>query len=58
MGNPDKMVLFAKEIISTLTMAPKYTIDPYLLAKMNVNSINFFDFPKLPKEKNKYTMQY
>ena len=58
MGNPDKMVFYAKEIISELTMAPKMTLDPYLIAKLNVNTINFFDFPRMPKESCKYKMQF
>ena len=55
-GNADKMVFFAKEMLSSLSMASKKTIDPFLIAKMNVNTINFFDFPKMPKDQNKYTL--
>lgn len=58
MGSPDKMVFYAKEMIADLTMGPKTTIDPYLIAKLNVNTINFFEFPRMPKESCKYKMQY
>ena len=57
-GNPDKMVFYAKEMLSNLTMSPKQVLDPYLIAKMNVKTINFFDFPKMPKAQNKYLLQF
>ena len=58
LGNPDKMQFFAKEMISDLTLAPKTVLNPYLIAKLNVSTINFFDFPRLPKAQNKYTLQF
>lgn len=58
MGNADKMTFYAKEMISNLTLAPKVVLDPFLIAKMNVNTITNFDFPKMPKNMNKYTMQF
>ena len=58
MGDPDKLVFHAKEMISQLTLAPKAVLDPYLIAKLDQNTINFFDFPKLPKHKSKYLMQF
>ena len=45
-------------MLSNLTMSPKQVLDPYLIAKMNVKTINFFDFPKLPKTQNKYLLQF
>ena len=58
MGNADKMVFYAKEMLSQLTLGGKGTLDPYLVAKLSVNTINFFDFPRLPKSENKYVHQF
>ena len=54
MGNSEKMVFLAKEAISTLTLTPKHALDPYLVSKLDVQTINFFDFPKLKKPDSKY----
>ena len=48
-GNPDKMVFYAKEMLSNLTMSPKQVLDPYLIAKMNVKTINTFMAYQHPK---------
>ena len=58
MGNSEKMVFLAKEAISTLTLTPKHALDPWLVSKLDVQTINFFDFPKLKKPDNKYTNQF
>ena len=58
MGNSEKMVFLAKEVISQLTITPKHALDPYLIGKLDVQSINFFDFPKLRKSDNKYASQF
>jgi len=58
LGNPDKMVFYAKEMLSSLTMGAKSNLDPYLIAKMSVNTINFFSFPELAKSDNKYLLQF
>ena len=58
LGNPDQMVFYAKEMLSNLTLSPKQTLDPYLIAKLNVKTINYFDFPRMPKGQNKYTLQF
>ena len=57
-GNPDKMVFYAKEMLSSLTMAPKQLLNPYLVAKLNVNTVNYYEFPKMPKSQNKYLLQF
>ena len=54
MGSAEKQIFYAKEIISELTSRPKQMLDPFLVAKIDIQSINFFDFPKLPVTVNKY----
>ena len=58
MGNPDKMVFYAKEMLSSLTLGAKSNLDPYLISKLSVNTINFFSFPELAKSDNKYLLQF
>lgn len=55
MGNSDNLIFYAKEIISDLTHKPKYLIDPFVMAKLDIQSIFYFNFPKVVNEMNKYT---
>lgn len=58
MGNSEKMVFLAKEMISQLTLTPKHALDPYLISKLDIQTINFFDYPRLKKADNKYDGQF
>lgn len=57
MGNSEKIIFYAKEMISDLTNKPKHLLDPFLISKLDIQTINFFEFPKLNQELNKYTMR-
>ena len=57
MGNSDKMIFYAKEMISDLSMKPKANLDPFIISKLNLESINYFTFPKIPVSLNKYVMR-
>ena len=46
MGNSDKLIFYAKEMIGDLTCKPKSNLDPFVVAKLNVQSLNFFNFPE------------
>ena len=37
-------------MIADLTHKPKAQVDPFLIAKIDIQSINYFDFPKTPQE--------
>jgi hypothetical protein len=54
MGSCDKQVFYAKEMVSDLTGKPKNNLDPFMMAKLDVQTINGFVFPKLDKSFNKY----
>ena len=54
MGDEAKMMFYSKEMVSNLQMGSKTTLDPYIMAKMSVATINYYDFPKLPKSSSKY----
>jgi hypothetical protein len=42
-------------MLADLNVKPKMYLDPFLIAKLDLQTISFFEFPKLPKEINKYT---
>ena len=48
------MIFLAKEMIGDITCKPKAHIDPYLVAKLDLDSILYFSFPVVEKENNKY----
>ena len=56
MGNPDNLVFYAKEMTSNLTLAPKSTLDPYLIAKLDVKTVAGYEFARLPKDESKYLL--
>ena len=45
-------------MIANLTRTPKLALNPFLISKLDLNSINFFDFPVMKKEDNKYVGQF
>jgi len=56
MGNSDKMIFYAKEMLAELTKKPKNIVDPFLIAKLDNETINNFEWPLLPVSVNKYTL--
>lgn len=57
MGHSDKMIFYAKEMLSNLVSKPKEQLDPFIMAKLDLSTIKYFEFPKLPAAMNKYTMR-
>lgn len=54
-GSAEKMIFYTKEMVSNLTAQPKFLLDPYLMAKQDVQTIKYFEFPDYDKQKhNKY----
>lgn len=41
-GNSDKSIFYAKELVADLSVKPKHTLDPFLIAKLDVQSIKYF----------------
>ena len=58
LGNAEKMAFYAKEMLSSLTLQPKHSLNPYVVAKLDVPTVNYFDFPQLPKTQGKYLKQF
>ena len=44
-------------MIADLTTKPKHNLDPFIVAKLDVNSMSFFQFPVVKKNRNKYVLQ-
>jgi hypothetical protein len=57
MGNSDRMIFYAKEMLADLTMKPKNTLDPFIICKLDLHTINNFNFPKVPITLNKYVAE-
>ena len=57
MGHADKIVFYAKEMLADFSTKPKHILDPFLVAKLDLQSIKFFKFPSIPKELNKYAQR-
>lgn len=49
MGNPDKLLFLMKDMIAQLNKQYKKSMNPVLVAKLDLNSINHFAFPKMAK---------
>jgi hypothetical protein len=54
MGNSDRMIFYAKEMLADLTMKPKNLLDPFMICKLDLQTIDNFEFPKVPANLNKY----
>ena len=35
-GSSDKLIFYAKEMVADLTIKPKHTLDPFIVAKLDV----------------------
>jgi hypothetical protein len=57
MGNADKMIFYAKEMLHDLKFKSVKTLNPFLVCKLDLPTINLFDFSKVPTELNKYKQE-
>lgn len=48
MSNPDKMLFLVKDMIAQLSRQYKKNMNPMLIAKLDLHSINHFPFQKMP----------
>lgn len=44
-------------MIADLTMKPKHLQDSFIIAKLDLETIQYFEFPKIPLHQNKYTLR-
>ena len=47
-SNPDKIIFLVKDMIATLNKTFKKSLNPFWIAKLDMNSINHFPFPEMP----------
>jgi hypothetical protein len=46
-GNPDKILFLVKDMLSGFKKTYKKNLNPLLIAKLDLNSINHFPFPDM-----------
>jgi len=56
-GSSEKMIFYLKEMVAQLTNTPKYLQDPFVIAKLDINTVRNFEFPPLNKDMNKFVMR-
>lgn len=56
-GNADKLTFHVKDMMSNLTAAKKETINPFLIGKLDIDTVAHFDFPSINKDQNKYLIK-
>ena len=49
MSNPDKLIFLVKDMVSSLNKQFKKSMNPFWVAKLDLHSINNFNFPDLKK---------
>lgn len=49
-GNADKLTFHVKDVMSNLTAAKKETINPFLIGKLDIDTVAHFDFPSINKD--------
>lgn len=54
LGSSEKMIFYMKEMVSQLTAAPKAFLDPFIMAKLDINTVRYFDFKELDTDMNKF----
>ena len=42
MGSSDKQIFYAKEMLADFGFKPNKLLDPFLMAKLDLSSINYF----------------
>lgn len=54
MGNPDKITFHIKDMMANLNKGEKDKLNPFIIGKLDIDTIAHFDFASLPKELNPY----
>ena len=51
------MVFYAKEMLAQLTQQPKHLLDPFLIARLDLETIEHFNWPDTDTSLNKYALR-
>jgi hypothetical protein len=57
LGSSEKMIYYAREMVSQLNNGVKYLLNPFVVAKLDLNTIRQFDFAPVPLAQNKYDLR-
>ncbi len=49
MSSPDKLMFLIKDMIAHLSRTYKKNINPFFVTKMDLYTVNHFQFPDIPK---------
>lgn len=53
-GNSEKIVFHIHDMMSNLDKAEKSNLNPFIISKLDLDTIAHFDFPELSKNQNQY----
>ena len=53
-GNSEKIVFHINDMMSNLDKADKKNLNPFIISKLDLDTIAHFDFPQIAKDKNQY----
>jgi hypothetical protein len=51
------MIFYCKEMVANLNTCPKYLLNPFIMAKLDLKTIQDFEYPVLTRENNPYTIR-
>jgi hypothetical protein len=52
MGNSEKIVFHIHDMMSNLDKAEKNNLNPFIISKLDLDTIAHFDFPQIAKDQN------
>jgi len=57
MGASEKMIFYIKEMVANISSQPPQLLNPFIMAKLDVESVRNFVFPPVFKEVNRFTVR-
>ncbi len=57
MGNSEKIVFHIHDMMSNLDKAEKNNLNPFIISKLDLDTIAHFDFPQIAKDQNQYLLK-
>ena len=53
-GNSDKLTFHIKDMMTDLTKCEKENLNPFIVGKLDIDTVAHFDFPSVAKDQNQY----
>ena len=54
MGASEKMIFYMKEMCANIAKSPPQLLNPFIMAKLDIDTVKNFSFPQIYKEANRY----